>query len=128
MKTSKLGHRRRSRCLMCCCEDDTWCHPSARDEEKPRHVVWCSRCAMNIDRRTLCQQSKSTIPTSDVMLVDVYTVCRILIFARNLVQLGFSVTRRWNALYQPILALYALWEMYFDNVEAYEWHRSPPRT
>ena len=80
MKTYKLGYRRRNWCVMCCCEDGTWCHPSARDGEEPRHVVWCSRCAMNIDRRTLCQQLQSTIIISDVTPVDVHPVCRTLIF------------------------------------------------
>ena len=64
---------------------------------------------MNIDRRTLGQQLKSTIPKSDVAPVDLHPVCHTLIFEQNQVQLGFSVTRRWNALYQLILAQYALW-------------------
>ena len=108
MITYKMGHRRSSRSILSCSNDASRCRPSACDEEELWHVICCSRCASSIDWRTLGYELEPLIPTNDVAPVNLAPVSRTLTLARVDVQLEFSIAGWWNALYQPILAEYAL--------------------
>ena len=113
--TYKLCHHHWGGGVLSCCNDTSWCHPSASDGEEPHHVIRRSRYAYNINWRILCQQLQPSIPASDVSPIDLKWILRVPTLTWGEMELNLRITWRGDALYNPILAKYTLDKMCFDK-------------